>query len=533
MNPLRRATWIQLPLLAAVCLTPACTRKEKVVARVADESITQAQWKCYAAEVPKPTPRQAALEGLVRREVAWEQARRQGLLKGEAWQAVAPRLRRTVLIRAYLDNLPGRPPASETEVKGYYLSHGEERHVQHILSKTAKEAWAAHQRLKHGEPFERVAEALSADPTVAKNHGDLGWIKRGTVVPEFSQAVFSAKEGDLCGPFQSQFGWHLAVVKEKRSPTAEDFEKNKLRLMEEARELVNAPKRQEALKPLREQYPLVVDQALLELNPQTTKPKPEDGKRVVGTVGRVGITLRELETFMLESMGGGGFDHSVGAATRKRFLDLYGDDIRLALAAEKAGLDKRPAVQAAIWQAWRKAVYKGFKVNHLRGLKVSDKDLAAHHAQFPDRFLAIGAVKVYLLVAQDQLAAAEAAKEAAKGTPWKKLVDKYANKDSTGAWDAGFLEIAALKKILPPEVVTALQNEPKEAILGPVDGPEGPMLFKVLDRRPGPVMPLDQCKDTVRVDYLATHGEEILEKYLDGEGRQGIPVQLFPENLLP
>lgn len=532
MNAFRHSSWIHLPVCAALLLAPACNRHTKFVARVGDESVDLTQWKLYVSELPKGTPTQTALDRLVRREVAWEQAKRTGLLKGDAWQEVAPKLRRTVLIRSYLDTLPGKPPASEMEVMGYYISHGEERHVLHLLGKTSKAAAAAKLRLQKGEPFERVADALSTDPSVAKNHGDLGWIKRGSVVPEFSQAVFTAKEGELIGPFQSQFGWHVALVKGKRTPTPEDFEKNKVRLMNEARELVNAPKRQEALKPLKEQYPLTINQAVLEMK-LTSKPTPEDGKRIAGKVGGVGISIKELELFILDSMGGGGFDHTVGVNTRKRFLDLLGDDIRLTLAAEKAELHKRPEVQAAIWQTWRKAVYQGFMVNHLRAMKVSDQDLAAHHGQYPDRFTDIGAVKIYLLVAQDPTAAGEAAKEAAKGAPWKKLVEKYANLDSTGQWDAGFLDIAALKKILPPEAVKALQNEPNNAIIGPVDGPEGPMLFKLLDRRPGPVQPLDQCKDTVRTDYLAARGEEILEKYLDGEGRKGIQIKVSPENVTP
>lgn len=534
MTALRRTSCIPLAALVLVLAAPACKREAKPVARVGSERIGLVQWRAYRAEQPKDLTNQAVLDDLVRREVAWHQAEKAGLLKGEPWQEASAKMRKTVLVRAYLDSLPGKPPATELEVKGFFLSHGEERHVLHVLAKTEKAAAAARARIAKGEPFERVAETLSTDPSAAKNHGDLGWVRRGAVVPEFAQVVFNAKEGEVSAPFQTQFGWHVAVVKGVRAPTEADFEKQKGRLMEEARDLVNAPKRAEALKTLKTEYPLTVDQAVLEFSvqPPKGKPNPADGKRVVGKVGGVGITLKELDAFIQESMAGG-LEHSLGAATRQRFLDLLGDDIRLMLAAEKANLHKRPEVEAAVWNLWRKSVFQAYKLHHLRALKVEDAPLAAHLAQYPDRFAGVGAVKVNLLVAQDQAAATEAAKEAEKGAAWKTLVAKYANAESTGNWDPGFLEIAALRKALPPEVVKAMEHEPAGAILGPLQGPEGPMLFKILDRKPGPVRPLDQCREEVRVDYLASHDEELLRTYLDGPGRAGLAIEVHPENIQP
>ena len=52
----------------------------------------------------------------------------------------------------------------------------------------------------------------SADPGSAKEGGDLGWFTKGMMVPAFEDAVFNAKEGDIVGPVESEFGFHIISV---------------------------------------------------------------------------------------------------------------------------------------------------------------------------------------------------------------------------------------------------------------------------------------------------------------------------------
>jgi hypothetical protein len=374
--------------------------------------------------------------------------------------------------------------------------------------------------------LERLASA-SIDPSAAKNKGDLGWIKRDAMVPEFAKEVFGAQESEIRGPFQTTYGWHVAVVKGKRVPTAEDFEARKDKLMAQARDMVLGPKREEALKALRPKYPLTADDAVLALKP-TPETAAKEGGRTAGTIGGVGITLLGLDTFIQAAVAQGMPDHSLGIAAKRRFLDMMGDDIRLTLAAEKAGLHKKPEVKAAIWVAERQAVHRGYGIAFLRQQKPTDAVLQAHHDQFPDRFRGVGAIRTHLLVAKDPHAATLAATDSEKGVPWKELVRKYGNVESTGNWDPGFLEVAALKKILVPEAVKALQTNPLESVVGPLDGPEGPMLFRILERKPGDVQPLEQCRDQVRVDYLASQGPGLIDAHLEGEGRKDLKIERFP-----
>ncbi len=78
-----------------------------------------------------------------------------------------------------------------------------------------KKAEEIYNRVKGGEDFSKLALELSDDPSAKQNKGDLGWFKKGAMVKEFEEAVFSANEGDFVGPIKSSFGFHVIHVKGK------------------------------------------------------------------------------------------------------------------------------------------------------------------------------------------------------------------------------------------------------------------------------------------------------------------------------
>lgn len=69
-----------------------------------------------------------------------------------------------------------------------------------------------YKKLQEGVPFETLAREYSQDPGSAAKGGDLGWFGRKSVVPEFSEAVFSTRPGALSRPVQTKFGLHIIKV---------------------------------------------------------------------------------------------------------------------------------------------------------------------------------------------------------------------------------------------------------------------------------------------------------------------------------
>lgn len=75
----------------------------------------------------------------------------------------------------------------------------------------------AKRRIEAGTPFEVVAAEISQDPGSKNNGGDLGYFGRGAMVPPFENAAFGAELNSLVGPVETDFGFHLIEVLEKRS----------------------------------------------------------------------------------------------------------------------------------------------------------------------------------------------------------------------------------------------------------------------------------------------------------------------------
>ncbi len=101
----------------------------------------------------------------------------------------------------------------------------QEIHARHILLPTEDEAKAALARVKGGEDFAKVATELSKDPSA--DGGDLGWFTKDRMVPEFSEAAFKLKEGEISEPVKTQFGWHIIKVEGARTKSFPPFEQVK------------------------------------------------------------------------------------------------------------------------------------------------------------------------------------------------------------------------------------------------------------------------------------------------------------------
>jgi peptidyl-prolyl cis-trans isomerase C len=115
-----------------------------------------------------------------------------------------------------------------------------EVHARHILVKSKEEADAVIKELQNGTDFATLAQQRSTGPS-ASNGGDLGFFRRDQMVPAFADAAFALQPGQFTTePVQTQFGWHVIKVFERRTvePT---FEESEPQLRQElAREIVTA-----------------------------------------------------------------------------------------------------------------------------------------------------------------------------------------------------------------------------------------------------------------------------------------------------
>jgi foldase protein PrsA len=118
---------------------------------------------------------------------------------------------------------------SEADIKSYFdKNHAvfdkpaqvKARHILVADEATAKTVLA---KLKAGGNWDALAKQYSTDPSSKDKGGDLGYFGRGQMVPQFQDAAFAAKVGQIVGPVKSPFGYHIIQVTDKKPPTIASF----------------------------------------------------------------------------------------------------------------------------------------------------------------------------------------------------------------------------------------------------------------------------------------------------------------------
>src|SRR5215217_99699 len=154
----------------------------------------------------------------VGREEAFDQALQQA---GITEEQLRQQIREQLPIQKVQERVAGDVGPSQEEVEQFYeqnkaaqFTTPETRCTRHILfNKDQKEkAEEVKQQLQNGGDFAALAKEYSQDPGSAEQGGDLGCIGRGETVPNFEEAVFGAEQGEIVGPVETDFGYHVIEV---------------------------------------------------------------------------------------------------------------------------------------------------------------------------------------------------------------------------------------------------------------------------------------------------------------------------------
>ncbi|MEC4091004.1 MULTISPECIES: SurA N-terminal domain-containing protein [Pseudoalteromonas] len=129
-------------------------------------------------------------------------------------------------------------PVTDEQVRAYYEENQaqyleeERRRVAHILIESAEDAQAAqqkaealYQQLQEGKDFAELAATESDDVASAEVGGDLDWIERDMMEPEFEEAAFAlANVGDFSPVVETEFGFHIIQLTDLQAQQSKAFE---------------------------------------------------------------------------------------------------------------------------------------------------------------------------------------------------------------------------------------------------------------------------------------------------------------------
>ena len=211
---------------------------DTVVATVGGEPITEADL-AFAAEdigadlnqIPPEQIRAVLLAQMIDLKLMAQAGDKQGLQSDQLFKLRLEYLTDRALRRAYTkvaisDTITAEAIKAEYDKQVAAIPDEDEVHARHILVSTEEDAKAIKAELDAGGDFIALAKAKSIEPNAAQSGGDLGYFKRAVMVKPFADAAFAMEVGAISDPVQTQFGWHIIKVEDRRpaaKPTLEEM----------------------------------------------------------------------------------------------------------------------------------------------------------------------------------------------------------------------------------------------------------------------------------------------------------------------
>lgn len=171
------------------------------------------------------------VEEYAHKEMIYREALKKGIDKDPEVRRLVAAAEKTYIVQRMLDTtLADKAKVTDEDLKKYFEEHKDEftaedrltlAHIQFDSLKAAQEALS---RLKRGEDFAALAQALSTDAMSKDKGGLLGTVERSKAPQEFAEVLAGMKKGDVSAPVKTQQGYHLVKLMDLQSGQLVAFE---------------------------------------------------------------------------------------------------------------------------------------------------------------------------------------------------------------------------------------------------------------------------------------------------------------------
>lgn len=233
---------IFLPFLSG-CQNTNTEGKGKILVKVDNAALTEegikAELSLASEDSISPQVRAEYLNRWIDNQLLYDEAKRRGLEKNPEVKMRMKQAAKDITVLSLLnDQIIRNVQVSEAEARKFYEQNQDlfkrdqdELRASHILFSTQVGADSAYTRLKKGEDFARLAEALSLDSQTKNSGGDIGFFNLSTMHPVIAKVAFGLKTGEVSAPFKTEMGYHiLKVTDRKPTGSVRDFEEIKVRI---------------------------------------------------------------------------------------------------------------------------------------------------------------------------------------------------------------------------------------------------------------------------------------------------------------
>jgi peptidyl-prolyl cis-trans isomerase C len=264
-----------------------------VVAMVGNEKIMDADIDAFLSQMPEqararyesPEGKREFVSSLAEIKLMALEAKKRGVDKDPDMKRKLDFITEQLLARGLAESAVKEIKINDADITKYYNDNkvkfnvGPRIKLRHILVSTEPEANAILAQLKKGADFSTLAKEKSKCPSAPKG-GDLGWATKGMMVPEFENAAFALKKGEMSGVVKTQFGYHIIIC--------DDIQAGKQMDMAEAKPAIErqlkGEKSEEAIKALIDQVkknsPITINEEYFKKAQEEaakSQPMPEPG----------------------------------------------------------------------------------------------------------------------------------------------------------------------------------------------------------------------------------------------------------------
>ncbi len=173
--------------------------------------------------------RQNVLRGIVSERLIYNEAVKAGYDKDPEVKKRLANMEKQVIMQSFMEN-KAKNLVTDDQLRAAYAEKvaaakgQEEVRARHILVASEEEAKKIAADVKKGGDFEKIAKEKSTDKGSGANGGELGWFTKERMVPEFADAAFKLKKGDISAPIKTEFGWHIIKVEDRRPVQVASFD---------------------------------------------------------------------------------------------------------------------------------------------------------------------------------------------------------------------------------------------------------------------------------------------------------------------
>jgi len=210
---------------------------ETILASFSGQTITLGEFNQLWEEVPEDYKLQLdksmVLDQMISEKMLIQEAKNIGLEKDNDVLEQIKKMTEQILVQVLIEReILDKIKINDEEVLEYYeqnkesFTEKEQVYLYNILLETEEEAQNVLEQLKAGGDFSEIAKEKSTGPSAAQG-GDLGYLTKGTIIPEIEEVVFALEVEELSEIINTDFGFHILKITEKKPETVKSFEEVK------------------------------------------------------------------------------------------------------------------------------------------------------------------------------------------------------------------------------------------------------------------------------------------------------------------